>query len=326
MSGHGIIIGEVALFLLETSLQSALLCLLVYAISRRLSLGQAALRSNLWLMAVVCPLVTPLVFHIVLPHSSLPLGWKPVEQFLTGPVAWIVAHQSLVIWISSATLLLLFALDVSRWLACVAWASRARAAGHPAVDAQAARCRALLPQVCRRLGVTPTPRLSLHQVGRAGAHTLRWPRPRICVPVHLAERLDAEELRALLAHEIAHLRRRDWLRLLVVQLCRDLTFFIPSAHLAYRQFLQATEEAADDAAAVLPQEWLALAACLVKVLARPQMPGTASAGLALAHRPADAIRRAQRLLSSESAWQSAPVCARAGWGVLAAAVLLAVII
>jgi len=54
-------------------------------------------------------------------------------------------------------------------------------------------------------------------------------RPRVWVSAGLLERLDDEELTAVLRHEAHHLRRRDPLRRLVVRALRDTLFFLPLA-------------------------------------------------------------------------------------------------
>ena len=54
-------------------------------------------------------------------------------------------------------------------------------------------------------------------------------RPQVWVSAGLLERLDDEELTAVLRHEAHHLRRRDPLRRLVVRALRDALFFLPLA-------------------------------------------------------------------------------------------------
>ena len=57
------------------------------------------------------------------------------------------------------------------------------------------------------------------------------------------------ELDSLLAHEMAHIRRRDPLLTLLTGLSRDVTFFLPGLHLATCWLRREQEEAADDLAA-----------------------------------------------------------------------------
>lgn len=70
-------------------------------------------------------------------------------------------------------------------------------------------------------------------------------RPVLVLPLAFRETLDPEELRMVLAHELAHVRRRDlWLALLPT-VARALFFFFPPAWLAFREWATAREVACD---------------------------------------------------------------------------------
>ena len=66
-----------------------------------------------------------------------------------------------------------------------------------------------------------------------------------CV-LDLVEQLDTRELEGLLAHELAHIARRDVPLNVAIGVIRDLTFFVPPLHLAARWLRQEQEHAADD--------------------------------------------------------------------------------
>ncbi len=312
---------DVALFLLETTIQSLLFCLVVLVAIRALGIQHPGVRAGLWLMVLVCPLAVPLVFHVILPRAGTRPEPKILETFLAAPLAWLNSHQLLVALAVALVLAILFSLDVLRWLLCGLRAGSHRQATLAARE-QNARCAALLSGVSDRLGSRTLPALRVSQGQRDGVYVLRWPRPTICLSWQLANHLVTEELQALLAHEMAHLQRRDWLQLLVAQLCRDLAFFNPVAHLAYARFLQATEEAADDAAAISNRDRLALASCLVKVQRFLQSTGTVQPGPGLVHRPTDTSRRAARLLQGEAVQPCPALHRRIGWIMMVLALLL----
>jgi hypothetical protein len=67
----------------------------------------------------------------------------------------------------------------------------------------------------------------------------------VLLPVGLADSLSGGELRLVLAHELAHLRRRDLLLGLVPGLALACFFFHPLAWLAYREWATAREAACD---------------------------------------------------------------------------------
>lgn len=69
--------------------------------------------------------------------------------------------------------------------------------------------------------------------------------PRLLVPVDLLDRLDGEQLATLLAHELAHLRRRDhWVRLLEL-LATGLYWWHPVVWIARKAIREAEEECCD---------------------------------------------------------------------------------
>ncbi|MEK7849081.1 MAG: M56 family metallopeptidase, partial [Chloroflexota bacterium] len=83
--------------------------------------------------------------------------------------------------------------------------------------------------------------------------------------------LDDRELAAVLAHELAHLRRRDnWSGWALLAL-RSVQFFNPVALLVFRHILYDTERVCDDEAAAATGDALALASGLLKVW-RPASP------------------------------------------------------
>ena len=94
MTGHAQLASDVAFFLVESTLQSACLCLLVFLVTRMLAIRNPALRSNLWLMAVVYPVMAPLACHILLPRSGLQSEMKLLENTLAGPIVWKSAQST----------------------------------------------------------------------------------------------------------------------------------------------------------------------------------------------------------------------------------------
>jgi Zn-dependent protease with chaperone function len=325
MMTHTGLAGDVVFFLLETMLQSVLFFLLVIVAVRLFGIQHPGLRVHLWQLVLVSPVVGPLIFHLLLPRSGARPEMKLLEPWIAAPVAWLETHELLAALILASILVTLFSLDVLRWLVC----GMRRTTCHQmagAASVQAARCAALLPAVGQRLGARTLPSLVMDDPGRAGVYVLRWPRPHICLAKELTERLDNDEVQAILAHEVAHLLRGDWLRLLIAQLCRDLMFYNPIAHLAYARFLQATEEAADDAATASSRERLALASCLMKAQRFSHGALATAPGLGLMHRPAGAAHRAQRLLRTDSPSVCPVAHLRIAKALMALALVLAAVI
>lgn len=87
----------------------------------------------------------------------------------------------------------------------------------------------------------------------------------ICVPVRALRELPDDELRALLAHEAAHVVRRDVVWLMIAAAVRALGWWQPLNLVAAARLRLAMELCCDERAAAEPHERDALARCLIKV-------------------------------------------------------------
>lgn len=130
----------------------------------------------------------------------------------------------------------------------------------PAPDLQA-----LVNVLARRLRA-PAPRVALLPTCPGGAYVVGSRRPVLVIGRELVERLDGAELEGVLAHELAHLRRRDNLVAGLVGTVRDLTFFIPGGGWALTHLHRERELAADQAAVAVTARPGALASGLLKVI------------------------------------------------------------
>ena len=95
--------------------------------------------------------------------------------------------------------------------------------------------------------------------------------PRIAVTAGLIERLDDEELVAVIGHERAHLRRHDPLRYLVLDALTAAAFMVPLAPALRQRWTAQTELAADRAALVVASRG-ALAGALLAVIGPSHSP------------------------------------------------------
>jgi beta-lactamase regulating signal transducer with metallopeptidase domain len=169
----------------------------------------------------------------------------------------------------------------------------------------------LAEPIALELGLLDTPRISV----AADAPTplaLGILRPEICVPRAALTELDEPELRAMLAHELAHVRRRDpACTLLYAIVCRVL-FWQPALWFARRRLLQLAELRCDAIARgthahaglalaralVRAAEWLSARAHLPRIVHGSAMAASTS-GLELrVRRLLDAPAPARRLRSA----------------------------
>jgi Zn-dependent protease with chaperone function len=114
------------------------------------------------------------------------------------------------------------------------------------------------------------------------AFTLGLWHPQVVLSEGIVSALSEEELRAVLFHELGHVRRRDPLRLAVARFLADALWFLPVARSVARDFVDAVEESADDWAVEATRQPVELAAALVKAAkggtAHAILAGTSLAG------------------------------------------------
>jgi beta-lactamase regulating signal transducer with metallopeptidase domain len=140
-----------------------------------------------------------------------------------------------------------------------------------------------------------------------------------------SEALPAEQQCAMLAHELAHLRRRDPYWRIAQHAALLPLFFHPLAWHARRRLESLAEDACDAAAADLLGSGRPLAECLATCLSHahsgPRMPAFAAT---MAHDASPIVRRVQRLLEdSEMPNRSSSASLRRGASVLGWLALLA---
>lgn len=100
-----------------------------------------------------------------------------------------------------------------------------------------------LPVVDRRDG---SPALVVVRDARPLAFCCGYLRPRVYVSTGALDVLGTPELSALLSHEYHHARRRDPLRMLLVEAVRDAVFFVPVLRRCEERFGTLSELAADE--------------------------------------------------------------------------------
>jgi beta-lactamase regulating signal transducer with metallopeptidase domain len=123
-------------------------------------------------------------------------------------------------------------------------------------------------------------------------------RPEICVPARALGELGRERIDALLAHELAHLMRRDPSWLLLSSVVSRLFFLQPLNWLAARRLATCAELASDDLAAAWTSRPLALAHCLADVAGWLVEPARLVRAAAMAGSRSLLRRRIERLLAA----------------------------
>ena len=122
------------------------------------------------------------------------------------------------------------------------------------------------PVITRALESLPgeKPRVSILDDDEFVLFSTTGKRPTVYLSSGLVEGLDTEQLRAAIAHEIAHIARNRRPLLVAVFLMRILMFFNPVVLVEFRRMVQEEEKICDDIAVALTQKPRALAEILRK--------------------------------------------------------------
>jgi Zn-dependent protease with chaperone function len=150
------------------------------------------------------------------------------------------------------------------------------------------------------------------------AFTTGWFHPRVYVAAELANQLADSELEAVLAHECAHVIRRDPLRLFVLRFFAGVLFWIPALRRLTEDWADEAEISADDAAARTHALPLASAMLVMASSASHAVVREPSVGF----QSADLLERRIRRLAGEEAVVGTHVSWRTLSGAAAALVLV----
>jgi Zn-dependent protease with chaperone function len=122
-------------------------------------------------------------------------------------------------------------------------------------------------ELAERYGLGPArrPRIRLCAYDRPLAITCGLRRPTILFSAWMVRHLDRRELEAVLAHELGHVARRDWVVVWLAQVLRDAFCYLPTSRVAYQQLQREKELACDDLAVRTTGRPLDLASALAKV-------------------------------------------------------------
>jgi Zn-dependent protease with chaperone function len=179
--------------------------------------------------------------------------WAEVRLLGVGLLAWWLAGFA-------AFGAALFAMDLLPLLG-----ARRRPRPEPAApDAESAAALADVPALARALGIAAPPVVFLDR-DQPVLFCTGVRRHAIVVSRGAVRLLDREELRAALAHELAHLSRHDPGASWVVMAARALMFFNPAFQVLSRALARDAEWLADERAAEACGDRLALASGLIKL-------------------------------------------------------------
>lgn len=253
--------------LLDTALNSIAMAI-VHFIWQGVLVGLVA-----WLALLLARNAKPQTRYLIACLGLLLCAILPVGQFLlssssgplieamssaaareAGPAFYRLAEPAW--YMRSAALQPVLPLILASWLAGVAvfalrlllglqWVARTR---HSAMQPGDARLQGLLDELLPRMRIDRPVMLRLcPRIDTPMALGLL--RPLVLLPIGLASRLSTDAVQALLAHELAHIKRHDYLVNLLQRLVETLLFYHPVVWWLSRRIRQEREHIADDLAA-----------------------------------------------------------------------------
>ena len=217
-----------------------------------------------------------------------------------------------------------FALIVWLWLTGVIAMTAWSAAGWVAAQRLKRRSAVMIAETWRErvtflaghLGIRRTVRVYESILARAPA-VIGWLRPVILVPAGALIHLSAEELEAVLAHELAHIRRHDYLINLMQTAIETLLFYHPAVWWVGRSIRAEREHCCDDLAVQTCGDRIVYARALTSL----EELRCTDRRFAMAATGGDLGERVRRLLSSrQPVRRRLPIVLLAGVTILVASV------
>lgn len=347
------LMNQVLAWLLTYSLHSTLFLGLAWLASKRLAGRWARLEEAMWRFALVAALVTA--------TAQLAAGWEPVagrwalrwsQETPAAPTVEMVSRSTPVparavravqqvpaasprpaVWSIMpswpydlrSTVLGLWA--AGALLLCLRWAGsylrlKRRLRARPEVVGGG--MFTLMRQLSGDLGLAPLVRLTCSSRVSVPV-ALGLGRPEICVPPRAISHLEPEQQEGMLAHELAHLVRRDPFWLAFGRLLAGALFFQPLNWVACRRLRELSERLCDEWAVERTGRPLSLARCLAEVAGWSVRPAGTLPTLpvpSMADRPSSLAQRIRHLLDDSRSPERRvrPVWIGAGMLVLLASV------
>jgi beta-lactamase regulating signal transducer with metallopeptidase domain len=304
--------------------QGALIALLLAGALAMLRQAGSAIRYVVscaaMLLMPICAAATflELRFAGTLPEHSAPRLTMPT---ITGFPAQVHGMDAVA---SAGTVM-----DIAAWFPALVWAWFAgvvalsiRSVGGWAVAERFARRHTSraeavweerLAALAARLSISKPVRLAVSGLAQVPA-VVGWLRPIVLVPASVFTGLTAEQIDALLTHELAHVRRHDYLINLLQTAAETLFFYHPAVWWVSRKIREERENCCDDLAVEICGSTVAY----VRALTNLEQMRKTTPRLAMAADAGSLLNRVQRLLRVKAGSSRATSNWTAGLGIVAA--------
>jgi beta-lactamase regulating signal transducer with metallopeptidase domain len=300
------------MFLLNATLKTSLIVVVALAASAMLGRRSAAVRHFVLAAALACAAATP-ALRLIAPAWQATSAWLPTSRMvlIDRPLSVLdesasstpstggrtaadafsraaVARSFGIIWITGvAASLFMLAVGLGR----LAWlASRARrVTGGPSM--------AIADDISRGFGLRRPPALLLSDHPSLLVTWGAW-RPKVLLPAEASGWPD-DRIRIVLAHELAHVRRGDWLVQIAAEILRSAYWFNPLVWLACQRLRLESERACDDAVLGLGVDGSEYATELVTLARSFRSARQAFVPAAAIARPSSLERRVRAMLNAQ---------------------------
>ena len=231
-------------------------------------------------------------------------------------VGWARARDTLRPWLSAIVWAWCFGVVAFATRPLVGWYTvhRLRTVGVSPVPASV---HSVLERVSQRLGLRRAAQILQSTLVQVPV-VVGYFRPVILVPMSVISGLPASQLEAILAHELAHIRRHDYLVNLLQTLVETVFFYHPAVWWLSRQIRNERENCCDDVAVAVLGSGVDYGRALLAV-AELHRPSTA---LALGVRGGSLLGRVRRILGGEPSQHVLGGGMLVGLGLIAAATLV----
>jgi TonB family protein len=296
---------------------------LLYGVARPFCRGVTAryrLGMTVLVAMLACPILTLALLSPAAPSPAAAVIALPTVDALAARAAegfsaagfevllpWLVAA-----WFVGASAIALRAFSHWRKLAWLV-----RNATIPLAD-----CTDVLENLCRRFGVSRHIRL-LGSMAIDTPMLVGWLRPVILLPISMLSGFTPQQIELIIAHELGHVRRWDYLANLLQVVIETVLFYHPAVHWISRDVRDARESCCDDLVLALSEGSPVVYASALAELEQLRHDG-ALAAPALAASGGVLLERIRRIVGAQNVLYD-PLPRSGGWPIvlLAAAGLLA---
>ncbi|HEX8461685.1 MAG TPA: M56 family metallopeptidase [Segetibacter sp.] len=171
-----------------------------------------------------------------------------VDLLLTGNttlkekfIGWILETENILPYLSIAYLSLLIILCI-KWLKSYRYAQVIRMNGVQKIDVE---LRLFVQRISYELGIKKTIGIYISEIIKTPL-TVGFFKPIILIPLASLNHLSAEQMEAVIIHELAHIKRLDYLSNLFLAVIEAVLFFNPFMQLISRQIKRERENCCDD--------------------------------------------------------------------------------